>query len=73
MAKAVYEVVQRGEQWFILHDGDEAGPYVTKENAFETLRFAASRSITDGLGVEIYVPEGQKDMTPHDPDTISKL
>ena len=65
MAKAVYEIVQSGEQWFIRHDGEDAGPYMTKEAAFEASRGAASRSITDGFAVEIHVPPGAKDATDH--------
>ncbi|MGQ4273335.1 hypothetical protein [Terrihabitans sp. B22-R8] len=61
MAKAVYQIVQRGEEWFVQHDGNEAGPYLTSEAAFEAAVPPASLSINDGLAVEIHVPAGIKD------------
>ena len=61
MAKAVYEIVQRGEKWFVLHDADEAGPYLTSEAALEAAVPPASLSVQDGLAVEIHVAAGVKD------------
>jgi hypothetical protein len=61
MAKAVYEIISRGAEFFVLHDGDEAGPYMTKEAAFEAAVPPAALSIQDGLAIEILVPEGMKD------------
>lgn len=61
MEKAVYEVVSRGEEFFVLHDGDVAGPYLTKEAAFEAAVPPASLSVADGLEVIIHVQVGMKD------------
>jgi hypothetical protein len=60
METAVYEVVSRGENWFVLHDGDEAGPYLTKEAAFEAAVPPISLTIQDGLPVELRIEGGQK-------------
>jgi hypothetical protein len=59
METAVYEIVGGGNEWFVLHDDDRAGPYVTKEAAFEAAIPAASLSIHDGLSVQLNVPAGQ--------------
>ena len=60
METAVYEVVSRGENWFVLHDGDEAGPYLTKEAAFEAVVPPISLTIQDGLAVELRIQGGMK-------------
>lgn len=60
METAVYEVVSRGENWFVLHDGDEAGPYLTKEAAFEAVVPPISLTIQDGLAVELRIQGGRK-------------
>ena len=60
MDTAVYEVVSRGEKWFVLHDGDEAGPYLTKEAAFEAVVPPISLTIQDGLPVQLTIEGGQK-------------
>lgn len=60
METAVYEVVSRGENWFVLHDGNEAGPYVTKEAAFEAVVPPISLTIQDGLAVELKIEGGMK-------------
>jgi hypothetical protein len=60
METAFYEVVSRGEKWFVLHDGNEAGPYVTKEAAFEAVVPPISLTIQDGLPVELKIEGGQK-------------
>lgn len=60
METAVYEIVGKGNEWFVLHDGDKAGPYVTKEAAFEAAVPAASLSIQDGLPVQLNIQGGQK-------------
>ena len=59
METAVYEIVGQGNQWFVLHDSDRAGPYITKEAAFEAAVPAASLSLHDGLPVQIKVQGGQ--------------
>lgn len=60
METAVYEIVSRGDGWVVLHDGDEAGPYVTKEAAFEAVVPPISLTIQDGLAVELKIEGGQK-------------
>ncbi len=60
METAVYEIVGQGNEWFVLHDSDKAGPYVTKEAAFEAAIPAASLSIQDGLPVQLNVQGGPK-------------
>jgi hypothetical protein len=60
MAIAVYEIMPRDEKWFVLHDGDEAGPYLSSEAALVATTSAASASLMDGLGVEIRVQPGIK-------------
>ena len=60
METAYYEVVSRGDQWFVLHDGDEAGPYLTKEAAFEAVVPPISLTIQDGLPVQLNIEGGQK-------------
>lgn len=60
METAVYEVVARGEGWVVLHDGNEAGPYLTKEAAFEAVVPPISLTIQDGLAVELKIEGGQK-------------
>jgi hypothetical protein len=60
METAVYEVVSRGENWFVLHDGNEAGPYITKEAAFEAVVPPISLTIHDGLAVELKIEGGMK-------------
>lgn len=68
METAVYEVVSRGEKWFVLHDGNEAGPYITKEAAFEAVVPPISLTIQDGLAVELKIEGGAKT-----PDTVSGI
>jgi hypothetical protein len=60
METAFYEVVSRGEEWFVRHDGDEAGPYLTKEAAFEAVVPPISLTIQDGLAVELKIEGGMK-------------
>lgn len=71
MGQAFYEVVARGPQFFVLHDGHEAGPYLTKEAAFEAAVPPASLSIADGHEVVIRVEPGMKD--PLNADTPQRL
>lgn len=61
METAVYEVVSRGEEWFVLHDGDEAGPYLTKEAAFEAAVGPISLTIADGIPVQLNIEGGPKE------------
>jgi hypothetical protein len=60
METAFYEIVLRGEQWLVLHDGNEAGPYVTKEAAFQAVIGPISLTIQDGLAVQLKIQSGQK-------------
>lgn len=58
MEKAVYEIVSRGEEFFVLHDGNEAGPYLSKEAAFEASIGPARLSFEDNLEVIIRIEGG---------------
>ena len=60
METAFYEVVSRGGKWFVVHDGEETGPYVTKEAAFEAVVPAISLTIADGLPTELRIEGGMK-------------
>lgn len=64
METAIYDVVSRGDEWFVLHDGNEAGPYATKEAAFQAVVPPISLSIQDGLAIRLNVEGGEK--TPDD-------
>ncbi len=53
---ATYRVVPQEGQWGVEHDGDVAGPYVTREAAFEAAAATASLALKQGLAVEVSVP-----------------
>jgi hypothetical protein len=57
MSTERYDVVRNGEGWAINHDGKMEGDYETKEGAFESIVFAASNALKDGVGVAITIPE----------------
>jgi hypothetical protein len=61
MGQAIYRVVLREDKWFVLHDGDEAGPYITSETAFEAAVAPASMALQDGHEVQIHVQAGIQD------------
>jgi hypothetical protein len=60
MDTAVYKIASKGEGWVVLHDGNEAGPYVTKEAAFQAAIGPISLTIQDGLAVQLNIEAGQK-------------
>lgn len=68
METAMYEVVARGGKWFVLHDEDEAGPYLSQEAAFEAAIPAISLTLHDGLPVQLNIApaygENDEDYTP---------
>lgn len=64
METAYYKVISRAGEWFVLHDEDEAGPYVTKEAAFQAVVPPISLSIQDGLPVQLNIEGGDKTPEP---------
>jgi hypothetical protein len=56
MGLAQYAVVEVGDQWGVLHDGDIKSEYSTKEAAFEAAAAAASLAIRLGHEVHLSVP-----------------
>jgi hypothetical protein len=56
MGLAQYAVVAAGNGWTILHDGNVANSYATKEAAFEAAVVAASLAIREGHEVHVSVP-----------------
>lgn len=56
MALAEYMIVERGERWGVLHDGDVRNEYDTKEAAFEAAIAAATLAIRQGHEVHVSVP-----------------
>ena len=60
METAFYKVVSRGEEWFVLHDSGETGPYLTREAAFEAVVPPISLTIQDGIPVQLNIEAGPK-------------
>ena len=59
MAQAVYEVLRQNErEWIVKHDEDVAGPYVTKEAAFEAAVASAGAAMAQGHEVQLKVQGG---------------
>jgi hypothetical protein len=56
MAMATYRVVPYEAQWGVEHDGNIAGPYVTREAAFEAAVAPASLALKQGYAVEVSAP-----------------
>src|SRR2546430_17379515 len=56
MGSAVYRIVTFDKGWGVAHDGSTAGPYATKEAAFEATAAAASIALREGHAVEISAP-----------------
>jgi hypothetical protein len=56
MGLARYDIVPKGKQWAVRHDGIINMEYSTKESAFESLAVAASMAIRQGHEVQINVP-----------------
>jgi len=59
MGLASYAVIEAGNHWGILHDGNVEGDYATKESAFESACAAASLAIREGHEVHISIPGRQ--------------
>ncbi len=59
MGRAVYQVVRDDEDWLVKHETDVAGPYLTKEAAFEAAVAAASASLANGHAIELTVEGGE--------------
>ena len=56
MGLANYAVIEQGQSWGVLHDGDVRHQYETKEAAFEAAVTAASLAIRQGHEVHVSVP-----------------
>jgi len=61
MGSAVYKIVPYEEGWGVAHDGSTAGPYATKEAAFEATAAAASLALREGHAIEISAPGREVD------------
>ncbi len=61
MGSAVYRIVPFDKGWGVAHDGSTAGPYATKEAAFEATAAAASIALREGHAVEISAPGREAD------------
>lgn len=61
---AFYEVLSRGAEWFVVHDGQTAGPYLTKQAAFEASIGPISLAVADGLSVRLDIRGGQNLVEP---------
>ena len=57
MGLASYEVVGRGSEWTIRHDGHDEHIFQTKESAFNAAVEAASMALRQGHAVVVSVPE----------------
>jgi len=51
-----YAVLERGDKWVVLHDGETNGDFATKEAAFESAVSAASLAIRQGHEVLVSAP-----------------
>ena len=56
MGLASYAIIEKGEAWTILHDGEANNDYASKEAAFEAAVAAASLAIRQGHEVHVSVP-----------------
>ena len=56
MDTAKNRVIPYEGQWGVAHDGETAGPYVTREAAFEAAVAPASLALKQGYAVEVSVP-----------------
>ena len=61
MGSAVSRIVPFQNGWGVTHDGSTAGPYATKEAAFEASAAAASIAMHDGHSIEITAPGREAD------------
>jgi hypothetical protein len=51
-----YEILPHPNGWVVKHNGEVAGPYETKQAAFEAAASAAELVIAEGHAVELRVP-----------------
>jgi hypothetical protein len=56
MGLANYSIIDRGDKWVVLHDGEAEGDFETKEAAFESAVAAASVAVREGHEVHVSVP-----------------
>jgi len=56
---AAYDIVGRGGEWHVEHDGVRRNTYQTKEAAFEAAVAAASLAMRQGHAVRLTVPESE--------------
>jgi len=56
MGLASYKIVIHEGGWGVMHDGETAGPYKTKEAAYEAAVAAGGEAAREGFAVEINVP-----------------
>jgi hypothetical protein len=54
--REIYEIVPHPNGWVVKHNGETAGPYETKQAAFEAAAGSAEQVIADGRAVELRVP-----------------
>ncbi|MBN8969217.1 MAG: hypothetical protein J0G95_12250 [Rhizobiales bacterium] len=56
MGLANYSIIDHGDKWVVLHDGEAEGDFETKEAAFESAVAAASVAVREGHEVHVSVP-----------------
>jgi hypothetical protein len=56
MGIATYKIQPYQSGWGVSHDGTTAGPYETKEAAFEATAAAASLALREGHAIQITAP-----------------
>lgn len=56
MGRASYAILEQGDKWVVLHDGETNGDFLTKEAAFESAVSAASLAIRQGHEVSVTAP-----------------
>lgn len=56
MGRASYAILERGDKWVVLHDGETNGDFETKEAAFELAVSAASLAIRQGHEILVSAP-----------------
>ena len=61
MGRVIYRVIPYEDAWGVEHDGGIAGPYVSKEAAFEAAVGPATNAIKLGDEVDIRVPGAERE------------
>jgi hypothetical protein len=59
MGLAAYDIVGRGGEWHVEHDGLAQNTYQTKEAAFEAAIAAASLAMRQGHAIRLTAPESE--------------